>query len=59
MWSWRPSQIRPHQDSYVDVAQQIRTEFVGAEGISFPTIGGEYNGSLASLKRYIAGVTYD
>ena len=49
----------PHQVSYEDVAQWIRLQFVGAEGISFPTIWAKSNGPIEASNRYIAGVTYD
>ena len=49
----------PHQVSYVDVAQRIRLEILGADDIFFPTIGAKYNGPLKALNGYIADVTYD
>ena len=55
----RSSKIRPHQVSYVDVSLLIRVKTVWGEYICFPTIGAKYNGPLAALNRYIAGVAYD
>ncbi len=59
MWSWWPSQMGPHQVSYVDVAQLIHKRFHSAEDMSFPTIGTDYNGPSAPFNRHITGMAYD
>ena len=59
MWCLRPSQIKPHQVSYVDVSRLIRLNVHSAEDYAFPTIGTDYNGPLEASNRYITGVTYD
>ena len=59
MWCLRPSQIRPHHDTYEDVAALFTVQFLNAEAMPFSTTRIDINWLLSLSKCYIAGATYD
>ena len=59
MLCWQPSQIKPHQVSYANVAWLMCQIFHSAEDMSFPTIGADYIGPLAAFICHINDIPFD